>query len=136
VHFVAFRGRKITGFFQYQKENDFWNGARTSLNLNPSIRLSQNLSFDIGFRLDDVQLPGGEFSSKVGNVEINYNFTNSWLTKTTVQYDGIQDELGINFRLNWIYQPGDDLFLVYNQEGSSGQTDRAVILKFTHSFDF
>jgi len=44
--------------------------------------------------------------------------------------------LGINFRLNWIYQPGDDLFLVYNQEGSSGQIDRAVILKFTHSFDF
>ena len=68
----------------------------------------------------------------VGGVE----FTNSWLTKTTLQYDSIQGELGINFRLNWIYQPGDDLFLVYNQEGSSGQTDRAIILKFTHSLDF
>ena len=136
VFFSAYRGRRISGFFQYQKENDFWNGSRTTLNLNPSIKWSQNLSFNIGFRLDDVDLPGGEFSSKVSNVEINYNFTNRWLTKTTVQYDSLEDELGVNFRLNWIYQPGDDLFLVYNQEGSSGQTDRAVIVKFTHSFDF
>ena len=136
VFYSAYRGRRVSGFFQYQKENDFWSGSRTTLNLSPRIRWSRNLSFDIGFRLDDVDLPFGKFSSKVSNVEINYNFTNSWLTKTTVQYDSLRDELGINFRLNWIYQPGDDLFLVYNQEGSSGQTDRAVILKFTHSFDF
>ena len=136
VHFSAYRGRRIAGFFQYQKENNFWNGSRTTLNVNPSIKWSRNLSFDIGFRLDDVDLPFGDFSSKVSNVEINYNFTNSWLTKTTFQYDSIQGELGINFRLNWIYRPGDDLFLVYNQEGSSGQTDRAIILKFTHSLDF
>lgn len=136
LHFNAYRGRRIAGFFQYQKENNFWNGSRTTLNLRPSIRWSRNLSFDIGFRLDDVDLPFGDFSSKVSNVEINYNFTNSWLTKTTLQYDSIQGEFGINFRLNWIYRPGDDLFLVYNQEGSSGQTDRAIILKFTHSLDF
>jgi len=136
VFYRAFRGRRISGFFQYQKGNDFWNGSRTTMNLNPRINVTRNLSFDIGFRLDDVDLPFGEFSSKVSNVEINYNFTNNWLTKTTLQYDSLRDELGINFRLNWIYQPGDDLFLVYNQEGSSGQIDRAVILKFTHSFDF
>ncbi|MEE2821519.1 MAG: DUF5916 domain-containing protein [Acidobacteriota bacterium] len=136
THFIASRARKVSGFFQYQKENDFWDGSRTSLNIRPNIKWSQNLSFNAGFRLDNVKLPGGEFYSKVGNIEINYNFTNNWLTKTTVQYDNIQDEVGVNFRLNWIYQPGDDFFLVYNQEGSSGQTDRAIIIKFTRSFDF
>jgi hypothetical protein len=136
VFFRTYRGRRISGFFQFQRENDFWSGSRTTLNLNPSIKWSRNLSFDLSFRLDDVDLPFGKFSSKVSNVEINYNLTNRWLTKTTLQYDSLQSEFGINFRLNWIYRPGDDLFLVYNQEGSSGQTDRAVILKVTHTFDF
>ena len=72
----------------------------------------------------------------MSNIRINYNFTNDWLTSTTVQYDSIQDLVNFNFRLNWIYQPGDDLFVVYNQTRRAGQTDRAIILKFTHSFDF
>ncbi|MDA2934249.1 carbohydrate binding family 9 domain-containing protein [Acidobacteria bacterium AH-259-D05] len=136
VNFIAYRGRKVSGFFSYQRENGFWDGNRTTLNLNPRVRWSQNLSIQIQYRADDIELPFGELSSKVSNVEINYNFTNNWLTSTTLQYDSIQDEFVVNFRLNWIYRPGDDLFVVYNQEGSSGQYDRAIILKFTHSFDF
>jgi hypothetical protein len=41
-----------------------------------------------------------------------------------------------NFRLNWIHRAGDDLFLVFNQIRRGNLTDRGIILKFTHSFDF
>ncbi len=111
------------------------------MTLNPSIKWSQNLSSDIEYRLDDVVLPGGEFTSSVSNIGINYNFTYNWLTTTTLQYDNLSDLFNINFRLNWIYRPGDDLFVVFTQT-RRGQgdgivlTDRQIILKFTHSFDF
>ena len=101
-----FRGRRVSGFFQFSRELDFWDGDRTTLNLNPSIKWSQNLSFDIQYRLDDVVLPGGEFTSSVSNVGINYNFTNTWLTSTTLQYDNLSDLFNVNFRLNYIYRPG------------------------------
>ena len=136
VNVIPYRGRRISGFFVIQRENGFWDGNRTTTSLNPRIKWSENLSFQIQFRLDDVRLPTGSFSSKVSNVRINYNFTNDWLTSTTVQYDSVQDLVNFNFRLNWIYRPGDDLFVVYNQTRRAGQTDRAFILKFTHSFDF
>ena len=131
----------MSGFFQFQREIDFWDGDRTTLNLSPRIRWSENLSFDIQYRLDDVRLPAGEFTSSVSNIGINYNFTNNWLTTTTLQYDNLSDLFNINFRLNWIYRPGDDLFVVFTQT-RRGQgdgivlTDRQFIVKFTHSFDF
>ena len=133
---ISYSGRRVSGFFQFQRENDFWDGERTTLNLNPSIKWSQNLSFDIEYRLDDVVLPGGEFSSSVSNVGIHYNVSNQWLASTTVQYDNLEDLVSINFRLNYIYRPGDDLFVVYNQTRRSDLTDRKLILKFTHSFHF
>ena len=136
VSFAPYRGRRISGFFFIQREDGFWDGNRTTTSLNPRIKWSENLSFQAQFRLDDVRLPAGSFSSKVSNIRINYNFTNDWLTSTTVQYDSIQDLVNLNFRLNWIYRRGDDLFVVYNQTRRAGQTDRAFILKLTHSFDF
>jgi len=132
----SYPGRRVSGFFQVQRENDFWDGDRTTLSLNQSIKWSQNLSFDIEYRLDDIVLPGGEFSSSVSDVGINYNVSNQWLTSTTVQYDNLEDLVSINFRLNYIYRPGDDLFVVYNQTRRSDLTDRKLILKFTHSFAF
>ena len=131
-----FRGRIISGFFSFQREIGYWDGNRTTLSANPRIKVSEHLSFQIQYRWDEIQLPGGDLSSKVSNVRMNYNFTNNWLTSTTVQYDSVQDLVNFNFRLNWIYRPGDDLFLVYRQTRRSDLTDREIILKLTHSFDF
>ena len=58
--------------------------------------------------------------------------------------------MGFNFRLNYIFRPGDDLFLVYNEgrqalfdnEGRritrvfDGRKDRSLQLKLTYSFDY
>ncbi len=136
VNFNTYRGRKVFAWVSYQRENGFWGGNRTSMTVNPRIKVSQNLSFQLQYKLDDVKLPWGEFSSRVSNIRINYNFTNNWLTTTTLQHDNIRDLVNINFRLNWIYRPGDDFFLVFNQTRNSDLTDRAIILKLTHSFEF
>ncbi len=136
VNGSPFRGRIISGFFSFQREIGYWDGNRTTLSANPRIKVSEHLSFQIQYRWDEIQLPGGDLSSKVSNVRMNYNFTNNWLTSTTVQYDSVQDLVNFNFRLNWIYRPGDDLFLVYRQTRRSDLTDREIILKLTHSFDF
>jgi hypothetical protein len=135
-NFSTYRGRRVSTWFSYRRENGFWDGNRTSISVNPRIKWSQNLSFQLKFALDDVKLPSGEFTSRVSNIRINYNFTNNWLTTTTLQHDNIKDLWNVNFRLNWIYRPGDDFFLVFNQTRNSDLTDRSIILKFTHSFEY
>lgn len=136
VNFDAFSGRKLSGFFQLRRENGFWGGRNTALELSPEIRLSENLSFEVEYELDMIKLPQGELTSNVINHRFNYNFNNRWLTSTTIQYDNVDDVFNINFRLNFIYRTGDDFFLVYNQTRRSGVTERALILKLTYSFDF
>ncbi len=136
VNFDAFSGRRFSGFFQFRRENGFWGGRNTALEVSPEIRLSENLSFEVEYELDMIKLPQGKLASNVINNRVNYNFNNRWLTSTTIQYDNVEDLFNINFRLNFIYRAGDDFFLVYNQTRRSGITERALILKLTYSFDF
>ena len=84
------------------------------------------------------------------NFRVNYNFNNQWLTTTTLQYNNVDSFAGINFRLNYIFRPGDDIFLVYNEGFRAvfddnnrrvaglfdGQRDRSLQLKLTYSFDY
>ncbi|MEE8348118.1 MAG: DUF5916 domain-containing protein [Acidobacteriota bacterium] len=135
INLNPYRARRFSGRIQFQREH-FWDGNRTTFNWTPQIRWSDSLSFEVQYRWDKLKLPGGDLSSKVSNIRMNYNVSNDWLTSTTLQYDNVEDLLNLNFRLNWIYQPGDDLFLVFSQTRQSDNTDRGVILKFTHSFDF
>lgn len=75
------------------------------------------------------------------NFRINYNFNNQWLPTTTLQYNNVDAFDGVNFRLNYIFRPGDDFFLVYNEGHRLGdvfrdQKDRSLQVKMTYSFDF
>ena len=90
----------------------------------------------IQYTFDDISLPQGQITSHVVNSVLRYDFSTSWLTSTTLQYDSIKDLLNLNFRLNYIYRPGDDVFFVFNRTSEPDQADWSVALKVTHSFDF
>jgi len=54
-------------------------------------------------------------------------------------YRSSLDEVtGFNFRLNYIYRPGDDFFIIYNRlnDRLNRFEQDGVVIKFTHSFDF
>jgi len=63
------------------------------------------------------------------------------LTRTAIQLNSQDKEWLFNFRLNYIFRPGDDIFLVYNESRNYGAgttnrlQDRAFIVKFTYSLD-
>jgi hypothetical protein len=49
--------------------------------------------------------------------------------------------MNFRFRLDYIYRPGDDIFVIYNEgrhvdELNSGLVGRSIMLKWTRSFDF
>jgi hypothetical protein len=62
------------------------------------------------------------------------------LTSFFVQYNHLAELWSVNFRLNWIYRPGSDIFVVYRQtwdpsrDGASPRLDRRFIVKFTYLF--
>ncbi len=55
-----------------------------------------------------------------------------------VQYNDFDEQVGVNLRVNWIYRPGADLFVVYNQNWMAPELsalqrqDRQLAVKFTY----
>jgi len=135
--------RKIAGveMIRFSYERGFFDGSRVELRIEPQIKLSEALSFDVSYVLDEVDLPYGDFTSQVINTRANYSFSNKWLTSATVQYSSLDDFVNFRFRINYIYRPGDDIFFIYNEgrnvdELESGLVGRSIMLKWTRSFDF
>jgi hypothetical protein len=129
-----YEGRRASGFFQVAWE-DFWGGRLFSVNLGPQIRWSDRFITDFDYDLEDVSLPDGEFVSHVVNAVFHLNLTNEWLTSTTLQYSSLDEEWGLNFRLNYIYRTGDDIFFIINQVDTPEGNYWSVFAKFTHTLE-
>ena len=143
---------KLTGRIQYRGEYGFFGGDFTRWTFGPIWKISGNLSLDADYRLErykfptscraiDQQYADREFTAHLVNAKINYAFSNKWLTTTTLQFNTAESVAGMNFRLSYIFRPGDDFFLIYNEgrviEGQrDGLIDRSLIAKFTYSLDF
>ncbi|MGH8195714.1 MAG: DUF5916 domain-containing protein, partial [Woeseiaceae bacterium] len=59
-------------------------------------------------------LPEGDFIIRLTQLNAAYSFTPDLALSTFMQHDSINDELGINARLQWIIEPGRELFVVFN----------------------
>ena len=59
-----------------------------------------------------------------------------------IQYNSASDSLSTNLRLRWEYQPGSELFVVYNDQretalrGAPVLENRAFVVKFTRLLRF
>ncbi len=105
------------------------------------IKLSSRFSAEIDYSMNRIQLPATEaVDFHLVNSVFNFAFSRKWFTSMRIQYYSADNLTGLNFRLNYIYRPGDDLFIVINAFGdrsnSPTEVDRSLIVKLTHSFDF
>ena len=126
-------------------------GFLQQYSFRPRVKISEQFSVEAEYQLNRASLPSlfcvnrsaadCGFTDHNLNARINYNFTNQWLTSTIIQYNNADNFLGFNFRLNYIFRPGDDFFLIYNEGRRVGgpfdrQKDRTLQAKLTYSFDF
>ncbi|MBI4455659.1 MAG: carbohydrate binding family 9 domain-containing protein [Acidobacteria bacterium] len=134
--------RNVSGSVTFRGEWGFYGGTNFQTVWQPLIKLGKNLSLNPAYQFSKVSLAEGGFRSHLINSKISYAFNTRWLTSTTFQYNSAGSFAGINFRLNYIYRPGDNFFLVYNEfrtlaaASTPGGINRALIAKLTHSFDF
>ncbi|MBI1956018.1 MAG: carbohydrate binding family 9 domain-containing protein [Acidobacteria bacterium] len=139
--YTANPARRISGSLVFQPQRGYFGGDLVEWNLQPRLRVNKNLSFEMGYQINQFTFGKDEFTDHVANLRLFYNFNNRWLTTTTLQYNNVDTFAGLNFRLNYIFRPGDDFFLVYNEGRTvggplDGQKDRSLQAKLTYSFDF
>jgi len=140
--FTPSPSRKFSGDISVRRQWGFYGGQSMEVIWNPLWKPSKNLSIAPSYQFSKVSVPLGRFTSHLINSQVNYAFNNRWLTSTTAQYNSLAQLAVVNFRLDYIYRPNDDLFLIYNESrtiagGSiASQWNRSFIAKLTHSWEF
>ncbi|MEE2821647.1 MAG: DUF5916 domain-containing protein [Acidobacteriota bacterium] len=141
ILYVLNPAKRLSGQVSYRHEPGYYGGTRNLLEIAPVIKLSSRFSTEISYSFNQIQLEtGAPVNFHQVNNRINFAFSRKWLTSASVQYNSASDVIGMNFRLNYIYRPGDDFFIVYNDfrqhATSPSEMNRSISMKFTHSFDF
>jgi len=120
----------------------FYDGDRTSTTFVLRLRPNRFLQSETLWGRNDIDLPAGAFATDLVRQRLSVAFSPSLFLNGFVQYSDASELLAANLRFNWIYRPGADLFLVFNQTwnapslGDLSSKDRQVILKFTYLFDW
>lgn len=125
-------------------QGDFYNGDRRIASLGINWTPNRNLTADFNYSFNDIKMPEGNFISRLIRMNLNYAFNARWSWVNLMQYDNGSNSVGLNSRLHWAPQAGEDLYVVlnYNMDSLDGafrgleSRDSELVLKYTRNFRF
>ena len=130
--------RKPFSFKIKPSMGQFFNGFKYTFDTEINYRVQPKFLFSIRARFDKIELAKPYSNNNIWLVspKINITFTKSLYWSTLVQYSSLQENLGINSRLQWRFAPLSDLFLVYNDnyftDSEFAPRFRSINLKITY----
>jgi len=130
--------RKPISFKIKPSMGQFFNGFKYTFDTEINYRVQPKFLFSIRARYDKIELPKPYSNNNIWLVspKIDITFTKSLFWSTLVQYSSLQENLGINSRLQWRFAPLSDLFLVYNDnfftDSEFAPRFRSINLKITY----
>ncbi len=119
----------------------FFGGDRHSSDITLRGRTSENLTAELGWNYNNVDLPGGDFDVNLGRLRVSYSITPRMLVQSLFQYNDRTDTISTNLRFSWLQDANTGLFLVYNEIDEYGRRDlflrpdRSLTLKYSYLFD-
>ena len=115
----------------------FYHGSRSGLLLDATFRPSAKFSIEPFIEFNRITFPETEFDANVVGGRIGYSFSTTLFTKVFAQWSTDRDVLAANFLVNYIYRPGSDFYLVFNQnydtrDGGAELLDWTIVGKITY----
>ena len=133
--------RRISGRLTFAR-GSFFSGDRTEVGYDGRIVISPRLSVEPRFSTNAVDLPEGRFTTKLAGARTSFSVSTRMAAAALVQFNSSNDSLNTNLRFRWEYQPGSDLFIVYNDGRDTAMhgfpllQNRTFVVKFTRLFRF
>ncbi len=128
--------RMISGSLEVEL-GEFYHGTRRGFSIDISIRPTAQLSIESLIEFNRITLSETAFNANVFGGRIGYSFSTTLFTKLFAQWSTDRDTISTNFLLNYIYRPGSDFYLVFNQnyntaDGGVELGDWTVVGKLTY----
>ena len=104
------------------------------------MRVTQRIALEPTLSMNRVSLPYGDFTATLVSTRATWTIKPLMFVSGLVQYNSSNNSLSTNVRLRWEYQPGSELFVVYNDLQDTSQRrdllllSRSFVVKLTRQF--
>ena len=134
------RERSLSGNFTLGV-GEFYDGDRFRFRSEIIWKPSALFNTTFEYQYNNVDLPVGDFITRVVQFNLNINFSPKLYWNITQQYDNVSDNFGINSRIRWNIRPGNDIYVVFNQgvdtaDGHWHPSDRQLNTKISWTLRF
>jgi hypothetical protein len=118
-------------------KGNFYSGKIQYITGDLGYRIQPYVNLTMNFNYTDLNLPAPYERTKflLLGPKLDVTFTDKIFWTTFVQYNEQMDNMNINMRFQWRYQPVSDIFVVYTDNyfpGSWNSKNRALVLKMTY----
>ncbi len=129
----------LTGQYSVNFGN-FYNGSKWGFTLDAGFKPNGRLNVQPIFQFNRVTLPQDVFNASIFGARVGYSFSTTLFAKIFAQWNSDDDIIAANVLLNYIYRPGSDFYLVFNQIFDTGGTKTAldestVVAKMTYRWN-
>ncbi len=142
LRYFSDRSHKIGGRLNLSRSK-YFTGTRTGGGIDLDIKAHPKFNANIDINYNLVKLPEGQFHTTAASTRLIYSFSTDFYIKAYLQWydDKLQNEGKIRFSgniiLRYIYKPGSDFYLVFNQENLRGNgedilNNRTVMAKMSY----
>jgi hypothetical protein len=125
------------------RNGDFYDGTRTNLAGEVTWRQSNFFNVSASYDWNDIELPYGDFITRLTSLGAEVNFTPTLYWVNLFQYDNASEVLGINSRLVWIPTAGQEGLIVFNHSLQDRDRNNSFVselsditVKFSYTFRF
>ncbi len=127
VQFSTFRGRKmaVSGAVS---AGEFYTGDRQEFGFYTYFNLNKHLNISLDWQRNNIQLPQESFTTDEIGGRIDYAINPKLQTSMFAQWNNENENILLNYRINWIPKVGSYFYFVINQELS---TDNKIKLERT-----
>ena len=140
VGLESFEGRQVFTEIQYSW-GDFYTGKRQELEAALGWNIHRKLNISVDWEHNYIQLDNEDFYTDEIGSRVEYAFNPNLNSSVFGQWNNEDDEVLLNYRINWLPAPGSYFYFVVNQKLSTQDNSIAlltttVILKLIWRFSF
>ena len=114
IFFTSAQKRKLQGSIGLTFGN-FWSGTAKTLQTGLRYQLPPKFVISLNSNQTFAQLPEGNFVARIFSTQINYAVSPFLSFANLIQFDNRSGNLGLQSRVRWTLEPGNDLFFIFGQ---------------------
>lgn len=94
---------------------DYFSGTFKNINPSADWQANRNISLGVGYDLTKYDLGGETVFTREVELDLTIAFNSKVSLTSQIEYDNVRNEASFNNRLRWNIEPGQDLWIVFNQ---------------------